>query len=139
MAPLTTQPSPLGRGWPATAFSPAVAGRVRGLFLPISDGTNPSPVILRLVKAPEADTLSPRERVDSRAWGTPAICRNEAGMSMKTKENANPALPLGERMSGGGAFTSRRWMGEGSLGSPRRDGNHDGPHVRTEGTKPECI
>jgi hypothetical protein len=35
---------------------------VRGLFLPISDGTNPSPVVLRLVKAPEADTLSPRER-----------------------------------------------------------------------------
>jgi len=62
---LTTQPSPLGRGWPATAFSPAVAGRVRGLFLPISDGTNPSPVVLRLVKAPEADTLSPRERADS--------------------------------------------------------------------------
>jgi len=26
------QPSPLGRGGPATAFSPAVAGRVRGLF-----------------------------------------------------------------------------------------------------------
>jgi hypothetical protein len=84
---VTTQPSPLERGWPATAFSPAVAGRVRGLFLPSSDGTNPSPVVLRLVKAPEADTLSPRERAESRAWGTSAICRNEAGMSMKTKES----------------------------------------------------
>jgi len=26
------------------------------------DGPTPSPVVLRLVKAPEADTLSPRER-----------------------------------------------------------------------------
>jgi hypothetical protein len=31
------QPSPLGRGWPATAFSPAVDGRVRGHFQ--EDGT----------------------------------------------------------------------------------------------------
>jgi hypothetical protein len=28
-----TQPSPGGRGWPATALSPAVAGRVRGHFI----------------------------------------------------------------------------------------------------------
>ena len=28
-----TQPSPEGRGWPATALSPAVAGRVRGHFI----------------------------------------------------------------------------------------------------------
>ena len=27
------QPSPEGRGWPATALSPAVAGRVRGHFI----------------------------------------------------------------------------------------------------------
>ena len=41
---------------------------VRGLFLPISDGTNPSPVVLRLVKAPEADTL-PLGRGLTRARG----------------------------------------------------------------------
>jgi hypothetical protein len=70
---VTTQPSPLGREWPAAALSPAVAGRVRGLFLPISDGTNPSPVVHRLVKAPEADTLSPRERADSTSVPPPTI------------------------------------------------------------------
>jgi hypothetical protein len=126
------QPSLLGRGCPAGAPLRAVAGRafarrrathnqhtqcatarrrVRGRFLPISDGTNPSPVVLRLVKAPEADTLSPRERAESRAWGTPAICRNEVGMSMKKKDHAISALSFGERVSGGGAFTSRRWTG----------------------------
>ena len=31
--PSVIQPSPEGRGWPATALSPAVAGRVRGHFI----------------------------------------------------------------------------------------------------------
>ena len=70
--------------WPTTAFSPAVDGRVRGYFashanlagyrqrllsrstyeLSECDGwaNDPSPVALRLVKAPDRDTLSPRER-----------------------------------------------------------------------------
>jgi len=34
-------PSPLGRGWAATASSPAVAGQVRG-YLPSEDGSRPS-------------------------------------------------------------------------------------------------
>jgi hypothetical protein len=110
------QPSLLGRGSPAGAPLRAVAGRafarrrathnqhtqcatarrrVRGFYLPISDGTNPSPVVLRLVKAPEADTLCPRERAGSRAWDAPTICRNEPGMSMKTKPNAKSARSRG--------------------------------------------
>jgi hypothetical protein len=32
MAGAEDQPSPAGRGWPATALSPAAAGRVRGFF-----------------------------------------------------------------------------------------------------------
>jgi hypothetical protein len=33
-------------------------------------GTNPSPVLLRLVKAPEQDTLSPRERAGHSHWAS---------------------------------------------------------------------
>ena len=33
-------PSPLGRGWTTTAFSPAVAGRVRGYFAQFRESTS---------------------------------------------------------------------------------------------------
>jgi hypothetical protein len=88
---------------------------VRGFFLPVSDGTNPSPVVLQLVKAPEADTLSPRERAESRAWGVSTIRRNEAGMSMKTIANHRSAVSFGERVARDGVLTGRRGSGEGFL------------------------
>jgi hypothetical protein len=68
---------------------------VRSSVVALLDGTNPSPVALRLAKAPEVDTVSPRERAWSRAWGALRIRWNEAGMSMKTKNDDNP-VPRGE-------------------------------------------
>jgi hypothetical protein len=56
-------------------------------------GSDPSPVVLRLVKAPEADTLSPWERAESTSAPPLTICRNEAGMSMKTKNQPKAGNP----------------------------------------------
>jgi len=90
---MADQPSPLGGG--PRRRSREARRRARGFFLPISGRTYPSPVVLRLVEAPEADTLSPRERAESRAWCAPTIRRNEAGMSMRKKVNLGSALFLG--------------------------------------------
>jgi hypothetical protein len=46
-----------------------LAFKFRGLACSTARGIDPSPVTLRLMKAPERDTLSPRERVVSPRWG----------------------------------------------------------------------
>ena len=52
------------RGSGEGSFSPA-RPKPQAWLLLILNRTAPSPVLLRLVKAPEADTLSPRERAES--------------------------------------------------------------------------
>jgi hypothetical protein len=56
---------------------PLLGPATRPCLVLVPGQTNPSPVRLLLVKTPQPDTLSPRERAG-------AIVRNEAGMSMKT-------------------------------------------------------
>jgi hypothetical protein len=81
---------------------------VRGLVLPISYGTNPSPVVLRLVKAPEADTLSPRERAESRSAPPPAPqsrLGSAAGAPVRGRTAAQMA-PAGTRLDSRGRSAS---------------------------------
>jgi hypothetical protein len=59
---------------------PLLGPAARARLVAVPDQTNPSPVRLWLVKTPQPDTLSPRERAGG-------VVRNEAGMSMKTKED----------------------------------------------------
>ena len=55
-------------------------------------------------------------------------CRNEAGMSMKTKQDRKSALSRGERVDRAGVFTSRHETGEGFLHGTVIWVSEDGAH-----------
>ena len=167
------QPSPEGRGWPATALSPAAAGRVRGHFIATptqhnnteNSGnelhdllqsndlttnvyiktnclrgtkrtagwrtrigrasqphprTNPSPVVLRLEKTPEPDTLSPRERAVA----------SHGGNARDGERSADPAS-AGSACRAKARRYIRRGSGEGSLHC------HTHPAQNTENSRNE--
>jgi hypothetical protein len=95
-------------------FLPLVSQAARVWLVLVSDQTNPSPVRLRLVRTPQPDTLSPRERAGgSRRERSRNVYENKRTPPrhqdtkekppMMTQPSPPAPLPLGrERGAGGG-------------------------------------
>jgi len=92
------------------------------------------PSISACYRGDDSSALTLAERVDDSPCSDTTIGRNEAGISMKTKQDHKSALSLGERVARDGVLSGRRRTGEGSLGSPRRGANRVS-YARTEGNE----